>query len=72
MGPRSLLVWDSFRGHLTDAVSKELEKLHIYSIVIPGGCTPKVQPLDVSLNKPFKGILCKCWVKYIAEHVKIV
>ena len=67
MGPGSLLVWDSFRGHLTDAVSEELEKLHIHLVVIPVGCTSKDQPLDVSLNKPFKGILRKCWVEYIAE-----
>ena len=61
-----------FRGHLTDAVSEELEKLHIQSVVIPGGCTSKAQPLDVSLNKPFKGILHKCWVEYIAEQVETV
>ena len=72
MGPGSLLMWDSFRNHLADAVSEELEKLHIHSVVIPGGYTSKSQPLDVSLNEPFKGVLRKCWVEYIAEQVETV
>ena len=67
-----LLVWDSFRAHITDSVSAELKRLRIQSVVIPGGCTSKAQPLDVSLNKPFKGILRKCWVEYIADQVEAV
>jgi 5-formaminoimidazole-4-carboxamide-1-beta-D-ribofuranosyl 5'-monophosphate synthetase len=51
---RSLLVIDSFRAHLTDAVKKELRKKNVVQAVIPGGCTSKLQPLDVSINKPFK------------------
>ena len=70
MGPGSLLVWDSFRAHITDTVSAELKRLRIQSVVIPGGCTSKSQPLDVSLNKPFKGILRNCWVEYIADQVQ--
>ena len=53
----SLLVWDSFKAHLTEDVLKELARLQIHSVVIPGGCTSKAQPLDVSINKPLKGIL---------------
>ena len=68
MGCGSLLVWDSFRAHTTPAVEKELKDLQIES-VIPGGCTSKAPPLDVSLNKPFKGILRKCWVDYISGEV---
>ena len=49
MGRGSLLVWYSFRAHTTPAVEKELKDLQIESVVIPGGCTSKAQPLDVSL-----------------------
>ena len=69
MGSDSLLVWDSFCSHITEAVIKELHKHNVRPEVIPGGCTSKAQPLDVSLNKPFKGVLRTCWVEYIANQV---
>ena len=56
---RSLLVWDSFRAHLTDSVKDDLKQRNIDVAVIPGGLTPVVQPLDKCLNKPFKdNVLC--------------
>lgn len=51
---QSLLVWDSFRAHLTDEVKADLKRRKIDVAVIPGGLTPVLQPLDKSLNKPFK------------------
>lgn len=59
----SLLVWDSFRAHLTDAVKSDLQRRNINVAVIPGGLTPVLQPLDKCLNKPFKDHLRK---KYLA------
>ena len=51
---RSLLVWDSFRAHLTESVKADLQRYKIDVAVIPGGLTPVLQPLDKCLNKPFK------------------
>ena len=51
---QSLLVWDSFRAHLTDDVKAALKQRKIDVAVIPGGLTPVLQPLDKCLNKPFK------------------
>ena len=51
---RSLLVWDSFRAHLTESVKEVLQQQNIDVAVIPGGLTPVLQPLDKCLNKPFK------------------
>lgn len=39
-----MLVLDSFRGHPTDAVKD----------ITPGVMTPKLQSLDVCLNKAFR------------------
>ncbi len=41
----ALLSLDTFSGHLTKKSQ---------AIVIPGGCTSVLQPLDVSINKPIQ------------------
>lgn len=51
---RALLVWDSVRGHLTDAVKDLLSRRNVDVAVIPSGLTPVLQPLDKCINKPFK------------------
>ncbi|CAI7898194.1 unnamed protein product [Closterium sp. NIES-53] len=50
----SMLVLDSYRGHLTEGVKEKLCELNCVPAVIPSGCTAEVQPLDVSINKSFK------------------
>ncbi len=52
--PRSMLVLDSFKGHLVDSVEESLKGKKSDMVVIPGGMTSQLQPLDVSVNKPFK------------------
>lgn len=51
--PESILVLDSSRGHLTPGVKEKLQRDRTH-LVIPGGMTSILQPLDVCLNKPFK------------------
>ena len=61
----ALLVWDSFRGHLTDAVKDLLARQNVDVAVIPGGLTSVLQPLDKCINKPFKAkprMLYETWV----------
>ena len=49
----ALLVWDSFCAHIyTDIVKKTLHNLNIKTVIIPGGCTSKLQTLDVCINHP--------------------
>lgn len=50
----NMLVLDSFRGHLTASVKRALCDGKTDLVVIPGGLTSVLQPLDVVLNKPFK------------------
>lgn len=44
----------SLSGHVTQAVRDAFAKCGTKLLVIPGGCTSILQPLDVSINKPFK------------------
>jgi len=57
-GPREIHleipVLDSFRGHTVDNVKNRLIEKNTNIAIIPGGCTSKLQPLDVSINKSFK------------------
>ncbi|GBB84679.1 hypothetical protein RclHR1_11250006 [Rhizophagus clarus] len=49
-----MLVLDSLRGHIVNSVKNRLVEKNTNMAVIPGGCTSKLQPLDVATNKSFK------------------
>lgn len=67
---KSLLVWDMFRAHLVDSVQKNLLRRKTHKAVIPGGCTSLLQPLDVSLNKPFKTKMRALWTEWMISGPK--
>lgn len=67
LAKRSLLVLDSFRGHLTDRVKKQLGSICTDMAVIPGGLTGVLQPLDVSINRPFKVEFRRQYSEWIAN-----
>jgi len=48
---------DMFGSHKTEEVLDTMRAHDITLGIIPGGCTSLVQPLDVSINRPFKDIL---------------
>lgn len=51
-GGRVLGVFDSHRAHCTDRVTQRFEeKLNTDVVIIPGGCTSKVQPMDIGVNR---------------------
>lgn len=68
----SMLVWDSFKAHLTDKVKDKCREIKTKMAVIPGGLTSMLQPLDVSLNKPFKDRLKSKWIDWMASEDKAV
>ena len=68
--PRSFLTLDSFSAHKVDSVLESMSANDVGSLVVPAGCTSKVQVLDVSVNRPFKVILGECWENYVLELVE--
>lgn len=66
IGP-TMIVYDSFRGHLEESVKKKFHDCGFDLVVIPGGLTSICQPLDVTINKPFKDNLRKEWHAWMVE-----
>lgn len=63
-----MLVWDSFRGHLSVLIRSTLKSLNTETAVIPGGMTSMVQPLDVAINKPFKDRMRNKWQEWMCHR----
>ena len=55
---RRLLVLDEYRVHKTEEVREYAEDKKTDLVYVLGGCTSLAQPLDVSINKPFKSNMC--------------
>ena len=56
-GRPTLIALDMFCGHKTEEVLDTMRVHDITLSVIPGVCTGLVQPLDISINRPFKDSL---------------
>lgn len=61
----ALLVYDQFRSHITEATKQVAQDMKTDLAIIPGGLTSQLQPLDVSINKPFKAFMRDEWTKWM-------
>ncbi len=50
----ALVIFDVFKGQCTESIYKLLDENNIFHILVPANCTDKLQPLDLSVNKPAK------------------
>ncbi|RZJ99490.1 MAG: hypothetical protein EOO43_26260 [Flavobacterium sp.] len=63
-----LLIWDSFAPHKSENIVQCLQETYDTEVVIiPGGCTSVVQPLDLGINKPMKDRLRSKFSGWMAE-----
>ena len=69
-GRPALLSLDTFTAHLTEAVKDSFHKCHTKLLIIPGGCTSILQPLDVSVNKPFKSYIRQSWCERMVKEAE--
>ena len=63
----SMFVLDAFKEHLTDSVKNQLRKMKTELVVIPGGMTSVLQPMDVSINTSFKDRLRQQYLTWTAD-----
>lgn len=64
-----ILVADVHTAQQTDAVKRLLQMKKTVLVNVPPGCTSLVQPLDVSVNKPFKGHIREQLEKHLDENL---
>ena len=65
----SLLVCDQFKAHVTESMKRLATKLKMHFAVSPVGLTSQLQPLDVSVNKPFKVFMHEKQAKWIEAPI---
>jgi len=66
----SMLVLDAFKGRLTDSVKNQLHKMKTELVVVPGGMTSVLQPMDVSINRPLQVRLRQQYLTWIADPAR--
>lgn len=65
----ALVILDEFKGQTTDAVLNLLRQNDIEYVLVPPNCTDRLQPLDVSINKPVKDFLRRKFTDWYAEKI---
>ena len=67
---RCLLVLDEYRVHKTKEVRQYAENKKTDLIYVPGGCASLAQPLDVSIDKPFKSNMRHMWERWTFDNLR--
>ena len=65
----AMVLFDKFTGQGTQELFHLLEANHIHFVVVPANCTDRLQPLDVSVNKPVKEFLRKQFHTWYAQQI---
>ena len=65
-----LLVLDVHRAQKTNAVKAQFSSCKTRTVYVPPGCTSLIQPLDVSINAPFKAIVSRLANDHCAQNLQ--
>ena len=62
--PKALLVWDVFRGQMTDKVKEQPTELNIECVYVPANMTHFFQPLDLTWMCKAKNEETICYILF--------
>ena len=65
-----LMLFDHFSGQTSQVIFDKLEKHHFMHVLIPKTCTDRLQPMDLSVNKPIKSHLQSSFQAWYSSQVK--
>ena len=65
----ALVIFDHFTGQGTESISTVLEKNNINVVIVPANCTDRLQPMDISVNKPAKNFLRQQFHDWYATQI---
>ena len=65
----AVVIMDNFKGQVTKDVLTLLDSNNIYVALMPPNTTDKLQPLDVSVNKPAKSFVKRKFEEWYAKEI---
>ena len=65
----ALVIMDNFKGQITQKVNSLLEENNIHICLLPPNTTDRLQPMDLSVNKPAKEFLRQKFQVWYSERV---
>ena len=65
----ALLIFDNFKAQITSSLLKLLDSHNVDVVLLPANCTDRLQPLDLSINKPAKDFLHSKFQEWYAKEL---
>ena len=66
----ALVIYDEFKGQLTDSVHSLLDRNKIYVVKVPPNCTDWLQPMGLSVNRSVKEYLRTKFRVWYSEQIQ--
>ena len=67
---KALVIWDVFRGQVTEKVLEKLQSINCEFVPVPANMTHFFQPLDLTVNGSAKQFMRKQFITYYSDAVK--
>ena len=65
----AVVIMDNFKGQITRSINEFLELYNIHVVLFPANTTDLLQPMDLSINKPAKDYLKRCFEDWYCSQI---